>query len=203
MVIMAIDIVEQTSDMLAQRVIEDQRCVSLRTAYGLRLLEQIRQPTVIDTVLDPWRFGEEAGEVRFVRTLEHTASNVRQAFIVQGNQALSSNYQGENPRLCRRTLKFDSSGSPPKSPVREPLKVYERRPQMQQSDEAATLGHANTTSCLSRSAVEKRCFGRCGGSWEGSSERGQTKGKRHRRALDVGSRAHADLGAAGSIRWRR
>ena len=69
MVIMAIDIVEQTPDMLAQRVIEDQRCVSLRTAYGLRLLEQIRQPTVIDTVLEPWRFGEEAGEVRFVRTL--------------------------------------------------------------------------------------------------------------------------------------
>jgi hypothetical protein len=87
MVIMAIDIVEQTPDMLAQRVIEDQRCVSLRTAYGLRRLEQIRQPTVIDTVLDPWRFGEEAGEVRFVRTLEHTAGNVRQAFIIQGNQA--------------------------------------------------------------------------------------------------------------------
>src|SRR5262249_15721474 len=87
MVIMSIDIGEQTRDMLAERVIEDQRCVSLRTAYGLRLLEQIRQPAVIDTVLEPWRFGEEAREVRFVRTLEHTAGNIRQAFIVQGNQA--------------------------------------------------------------------------------------------------------------------
>jgi len=55
--------------MLAQRVVEDQGCVSLGTTYGLRLLEEIREPTVIDTVLEPGRLREEAGQISFVRAL--------------------------------------------------------------------------------------------------------------------------------------
>ena len=39
MVGMAIDLVEQTPHMFAQRVIKDQECVSLRTADRFRLLE--------------------------------------------------------------------------------------------------------------------------------------------------------------------
>jgi hypothetical protein len=52
----------------------------------LRLPEQILEPTVIDAVLEPRRFREEARQVGFVSTLEHTAGDVRQAFVVQDDQ---------------------------------------------------------------------------------------------------------------------
>src|SRR3989454_4418577 len=86
MVVMTVHIVEETPHMLAQGVIEDQDRVSPRTAHCLRLLEQIHEPTVIDAVLEPRRFREEAGEVGFISTLEHTAGDVRQAFVVQDDQ---------------------------------------------------------------------------------------------------------------------
>jgi hypothetical protein len=85
-IVMAIDIVEETPHVLTQGIIEDQQRVSLRTAYLLGLLKQILNATVVYTIVKPWRFGEEAGEVRFVSTLEHTAGDVRQAFVVKGNQ---------------------------------------------------------------------------------------------------------------------
>src|SRR5215470_11988050 len=86
-VVMAVDIVEQTAHVFTQGVIENQEPVSLRTADCLGLLEQIHEPTVIDTVLEPGRLGEEAGQVRFVCALQHTARDVGQAFIVQNDQA--------------------------------------------------------------------------------------------------------------------
>src|SRR6266446_11003676 len=86
MVGMAVHIVEETPHMLTQGIIEDQEPVSLRTAYLLGLLEEIDEPTVIDAVLEPRRFREEAGQVGFVSTLEHTAGDVRQAFVVQDDQ---------------------------------------------------------------------------------------------------------------------
>src|SRR5712691_9898138 len=86
MVVMAVHIVEETPHMLTQGIIEDQEPVSLRTAYLLGLLEEIDEPTVIDVVLEPRRFREEAGQVGFVSTLEHTASDVRQTFVVQDDQ---------------------------------------------------------------------------------------------------------------------
>src|SRR3989454_10044068 len=86
MVVMAVHIVEETPHMLTQGIIEDQEPVSLRTAYLLGLLEEIDEPTVIDAVLEPRRFREEAGQVGFVSTLEHTAGDVRQAFVVQDDQ---------------------------------------------------------------------------------------------------------------------
>ncbi len=87
MIIMAIDIVKQTAHMLAQRVIKNQERVRFRTAHRFRLLEQILDAPIIDTVLEPRRFGEKAGEVGFVRTLQHTAGNVGQAFVVEDDQA--------------------------------------------------------------------------------------------------------------------
>ena len=87
MIVMAIDVVEHTAHMLTQGIIEDQRRGSLRTADRLRLLEQIREPTVVDAILKLGRFREEAGQVGFVSTLEHTAGDVRQAFVVQDDQA--------------------------------------------------------------------------------------------------------------------
>jgi hypothetical protein len=86
MVVMAVHIVEETPHMLTQGIIEDQEPVSLRTAYLLGLLEEIDEPTVIDAVLEPRRFREEAGQVGFVRTLKHTAGDVRQTFVVQDDQ---------------------------------------------------------------------------------------------------------------------
>jgi hypothetical protein len=86
MIVMAINIIEQTAHMLAQRIIKDQERVSFRTADRFRLLEQIRDATVIDAVLEPRRFGEEAGEVSFVSTLQHTAGDVGQTFVVQDDQ---------------------------------------------------------------------------------------------------------------------
>src|SRR6266511_6226360 len=83
MVVVAIDIVEQAPHMLAQRVIKNQERVRFRTADRLRLLEQIRDATVIDAVLEPRRCGEEAGEVGFVRTLQYTAGDVGQTFVVK------------------------------------------------------------------------------------------------------------------------
>jgi hypothetical protein len=87
MIVMAIDLGAQTPDMLAQGVIKHQERVSLRTADRLRLLEQRREPTVVDALLEPWRRREEAGQVGLVSTLEHTAGDVRQTFVVQNNQA--------------------------------------------------------------------------------------------------------------------
>jgi hypothetical protein len=76
MIIMAIHIGEQTAHMLTQGIIEDQHGVGLRTADRFRLLEQIRDPTVIDAVLEPGRFREETGEIGFVRTLEYGTGSV-------------------------------------------------------------------------------------------------------------------------------
>ena len=86
MVVMVVHIVEETPHMLTQGIIEDQEPVSLRTAYLLGLLEEIDEPPVIDAVLEPRCFREEAGQVGFVSTLEHTAGDVRQAFVVQDDQ---------------------------------------------------------------------------------------------------------------------
>src|SRR5206468_3979655 len=87
MIIMAIDIVKQTARMLAQRVIKNQERVRFRTAHRFRLLEQILDAPIIDAVLEPRRFGEKAGEIGFVRTLQHAAGNVGQAFVVEDDQA--------------------------------------------------------------------------------------------------------------------
>src|SRR5712692_7692588 len=86
MVVMAIHIRKQTTHMLAQGVIEDQGGVGLRAAYPLRLLEEIRDPTVIDTLLEPGRFREKSGQIRFVSTFQYAAGDVRQAFVVQDDQ---------------------------------------------------------------------------------------------------------------------
>src|SRR6266404_6139021 len=51
MVVMTIHVVEQTTHMLTQGVIEYQSGVGFRTADGLRLLEEILDPTVIDALL--------------------------------------------------------------------------------------------------------------------------------------------------------
>ena len=80
MVVMAVHIVKETPHMLTQRVIEDQEPVSLRTAHRFRLLEQILDATVIDAILEPRRFGEEAGQVGFVSALQYTAGDIGQAF---------------------------------------------------------------------------------------------------------------------------
>lgn len=86
MIVMAINIVEEASHMLTQGIIKDQDPVSLWTTYLLSVLEEIDEPPVIDTVLEPRCFREEAGQVGFVSTLEHTAGDVRQAFVVQDDQ---------------------------------------------------------------------------------------------------------------------
>ena len=86
MVVMAVHIVEETAHMLAQGVIEYQRGVGLRTADCFGLQQQILKPPVIDTVLEPWRFGEEAGEVSFISTLQHAAGDVGETFVVEDDQ---------------------------------------------------------------------------------------------------------------------
>src|SRR5215213_11073333 len=86
MILRAINRIEQTAHMFAQRIIKDQERVSFRTADRFRLLEQIRDATVIEAVLEPRRFGEEAGEVGFVSTLQHTAGDVGQTSVVQDDQ---------------------------------------------------------------------------------------------------------------------
>src|SRR5215813_4638250 len=86
MIVMTVDVVKQTPHMLAQGIIENQGCVSFWTTNRFRLLEQILDATVIDVVLEPRRCREEARQVGFVSTLEHTASDVRQTFVVQDDQ---------------------------------------------------------------------------------------------------------------------
>ncbi len=86
MMVMAINIIEQTAHRLAQRIIKEQERVRFRTANRFRLLEQIRDATVMNAVLEPRRCGEEAGEVGFVSTLQHTAGDVGQTFVVQDDQ---------------------------------------------------------------------------------------------------------------------
>ena len=86
-VVMAVHVVKETAHMLAQGVIEYQGGVGLRTADPFRLLEEIRDSTIVDLLLKPGRFREEAGQVRFVSALQHTAGDVGQAFVVQDDQA--------------------------------------------------------------------------------------------------------------------
>ena len=86
-VVMAVHVVKETAHMLAQGVIEYEGCVGLRTADPFRLLEEIRDSTIVDLLLKPGRFREEAGQVRFVSALQHTAGDVGQTFVVQDNQA--------------------------------------------------------------------------------------------------------------------
>jgi len=87
MIRMAVHIVKQTADMFAQGVIEDQCRVSLRHTDLLRLLVEIRDPPVIDLLLEQRRLGEEPGQVRFVSALQHTARDIGSTFIVQNYQA--------------------------------------------------------------------------------------------------------------------
>ena len=86
MIVMTVDIVEQTPHMFTQGIIENQHCIGLQTADRLRLLEQIRESTGIDTVVEPWRFGEKAGEISFVGALQDTAGYVGETFVVQDDQ---------------------------------------------------------------------------------------------------------------------
>jgi hypothetical protein len=83
---MAVHLGEQTAYMLTQGVIENQRRVGFWTADRLRLLEQIREPTVVDALLEPWCLGEEAGQIGFIRTLQDTAGDIRQAFVVEDDE---------------------------------------------------------------------------------------------------------------------
>src|SRR6266478_6484721 len=73
MMVMAIHIIEQTAHRLAQRIIKEQERVRFRTANRFRLLEQRRDATVMNAVLEPRRCGEEAGDVG-------------QTFVVQDDQ---------------------------------------------------------------------------------------------------------------------
>src|SRR5262249_21731096 len=86
MVVMAVHIVEQTPHMLAQSVIKNQERVSLRPAYLLGLLEEIRDATVVEAVVKPRRFREEAGEGGFIGALQHTAADGGQTFVVQEDE---------------------------------------------------------------------------------------------------------------------
>ena len=86
-VVMPVHIVEETAHMLAQGVIEDQERVRFRAADRLRLLEEIGDPTVIDLLLEPGCLREEAGQMGFVRALQHTAGDIGQALVVQDDQA--------------------------------------------------------------------------------------------------------------------
>jgi hypothetical protein len=83
---MAVHLGEQTPHMLAQSVIKPQERGSLRPAYLLGLLEQIRDTTVVEAVLKPRRCREEAGEVGFISALQHTAAEVGQTFVVQDDE---------------------------------------------------------------------------------------------------------------------
>src|SRR2546428_5999322 len=52
-VVMAVHLVKETAHMLAQGVIEYQGCVRLPAADPLRLLEEIRDSTIVDLFLKP------------------------------------------------------------------------------------------------------------------------------------------------------
>ena len=87
MLVMAGHLVEQTAQMLTEGVIEYQHGVGLRIAHPFRLLEQIREPTAVDAILEPRRLREEAGQGGFGSTVESTAGDVGQTCIVKDKQA--------------------------------------------------------------------------------------------------------------------
>src|SRR5262249_18393901 len=72
-VVMAVHVVKETAHMLAQGVIEYEGGVGLRTADPFRLLEEIRDATIVDLLLKTGCFREEAGQGRFGRALQQTA----------------------------------------------------------------------------------------------------------------------------------
>jgi hypothetical protein len=86
MIVMPVDIVTPTPHRLAQGIIEPQGCGSFGTTNRFRLLEQRRDATVLAVGWEPRRFREEARQVGCVSTLEHTARDGRQTFVVQDEQ---------------------------------------------------------------------------------------------------------------------
>ena len=86
MIIMAIDVVEQTSHMLAQRVIQNQERVRFRTADRLRLLEQILDATVIDAVLEPRRCEKKRERLVWSALSSTQRVMLARSFVVQDDQ---------------------------------------------------------------------------------------------------------------------
>jgi hypothetical protein len=72
--------------MLAQGVIYHQRRFSLRSAYRFRLLKRVAHTPLIDLILEPWRFREEARQVGFVGAVQNAPGDVRHAFVRKHHQ---------------------------------------------------------------------------------------------------------------------
>jgi len=53
MIVMMVDVLEQTPDMFAQSVIQDQCRLVFRQPHAFRLSKHIRHPTVINLLLKP------------------------------------------------------------------------------------------------------------------------------------------------------
>src|SRR3954465_10746081 len=85
-ILMALDLGKQTAHMLAQRVIKHPERVRFWTAHRFRLLEQRFHAPIIDAVLEPRRFGEEAAAVGFISTVQHATGEVGETFGVQADQ---------------------------------------------------------------------------------------------------------------------
>ena len=53
-VVVAVDVVKETSHVFTQRIIEGDERLAAATAMGLRLLQHESDPAAIDRILPPW-----------------------------------------------------------------------------------------------------------------------------------------------------
>jgi hypothetical protein len=98
MILLAVHIVKQTADMFAHGVIEAQCRVSLRHTDLLRLVEEIRDPPVIDLLLEPRRIGKNRDRL-VVSALKYKARVIFPGFLLSRTIGLSSS--SENAKRLR------------------------------------------------------------------------------------------------------
>ena len=86
-IVMMVDVLEQTANVFAQRVIQNERRALFCQPDRLRLLQHLPHPTVIDLFLLPAIGGEISREVGLIGTLQHTARNIGHALVRQYHQS--------------------------------------------------------------------------------------------------------------------
>jgi len=81
MIVVTINVFEETANMLAQGVVQDQRRFSRRAAPRRRLREHVTQPSIVDLILKPLRLREKARQVGLIGAIQDASRNVRQTLV--------------------------------------------------------------------------------------------------------------------------
>ncbi|MDI6809931.1 MAG: hypothetical protein QME66_13340 [Candidatus Eisenbacteria bacterium] len=86
MIVMTVNVLEQTPNMFTQGIIHNQCRSVFRKAHAFRLVKHIFDPTIIDLLLEPVIVREVPRQVGLIGALDNTPGNIRHAFVGQHHQ---------------------------------------------------------------------------------------------------------------------